>query len=92
MNEDMDMLDQIAVDRAKIDPEAPRRWACVKLVQSITEARIRKGLTQTQVAERMGVPQPRVADIERRPWSPSLSRVMAYAEAVGVEIGIVGDL
>jgi predicted XRE-type DNA-binding protein len=90
MNEkhEPDMLDEIAADRAEVEPGTLEQWAAVKLVQDICEARIKRGLTQAQVAEKMGVPQPRVADVERRPWSVSLARIFAYAQAVGVEVGV----
>jgi transcriptional regulator with XRE-family HTH domain len=85
------MLDEIVADRATFEPDALERWASIKLVQDICEVRIKRGMTQADVAKKMGVPQPRVADIERRPWSPSLSRIFAYAQAVGVEVGIVSE-
>lgn len=86
---DDSMLDAVVADRAATEPDAPARWAAIKLAQDVCAARVRGGLTQAEVARRMGLPQPRIADIERRPWSASLGRIMAYAQAVGVEVGVL---
>jgi len=46
----------------------------------------RDGLTQADVAERMGVTQPTVAALERYDANPTLLSVRRYALAVGAEI------
>jgi len=46
----------------------------------------RSGLTQAEVAERMGVTQPTVAELERYDANPTLSTVRRYALAVGATI------
>lgn len=39
----------------------------------------------------MGLAPPHVARIERRPWGASLSRILAYAQAVGAEVTVTSD-
>lgn len=46
-------------------------------------ARTRAGLTQTEVAERMGTSQSTVARLESGKRQPSLRTVQRYAQAVG---------
>jgi len=51
----------------------------------------RSGLTQAEVAERMGVTQPTVAELERYDANPTLSTLRRYALAVGAEISTKVD-
>jgi len=46
----------------------------------------REGLTQVEVAERMGITQPTVAALERYDANPTISTVRRYALAVGAMI------
>ncbi len=47
------------------------------------------GLTQQQVADRMGVARPRVAEIERRPDGIAFARILDYARALGASFQLV---
>ncbi|MDE0264134.1 MAG: helix-turn-helix transcriptional regulator [Bryobacterales bacterium] len=64
----------------------------LKLARALIEARTAAGLSQREVAHRMGTSQPAIARIEsgRRPSLRSLER---YAEAVGrkLEIHLVAN-
>lgn len=90
--DEKDMLDDLTEEQAKTDPNARGEWETMRLVVELVRARKDRGLTQEQVAERMGVVQQRVAEIERKPWSVGFARIVTYARAIGVEVGIVGDL
>lgn len=90
--EERDMLDDLTDEQAETDPNARGEWETMKLVVELIKARKEKGLTQADVAQRMGVVQQRVAEIERRPWGVGFARIVTYARAIGVEVGIVGDL
>lgn len=90
--EEKDFLDEMTEaiadgNRAELD-----EWEATKLVASIAKARKDRGLTQAEVAERMGVAQQHVARLENRPWGAGFGRVLAYARAVGVEVRVVDDL
>lgn len=86
-NEEPDYLDHVAAMRAKDEPEIAGQWEATKIVVDIKKAREDAGLTQADVAARMGIAQPHVARIERRPWAASFARILAYADAVGVKVG-----
>jgi len=59
---------------------------------ALLEARTEAGLTQAEVARRMGVSQPVLARIEsslgKQDHSPSLHTLRRYAEACGMELQI----
>lgn len=59
-----------------------RRGRSAPHTMSLSDARMRAGLTQTQVAERMGIGQSDVSKLERRP-DVRLSTLRAYAAAIG---------
>ncbi len=64
----------------------------VELGEQIYELRTRAGLTQTELARRMGTSQPAIARLEAGGISPTLETLKRVAEAVGVQlvIGFVG--
>lgn len=59
----------------------------VRLVQK----RVDQGLTQDDMAKRMGVSQPTVAAFERYDNDPKLSTIRRYAHALGVSIRHILD-
>lgn len=63
----------------------------IQRLMRITEARICAGLTQADVAERMGVTEEDVAEIEKQ-WArgdyPEIRVLKAYARAVGKKIEV----
>jgi phage shock protein A len=60
--------------------------------RTLTEQRIRLGLTQAQVAARMGVRQERVSAIERaEPGATEVRTLAGYVEALGGRLDIIAD-
>jgi len=59
-------------------------------VTTLAEARARAGLTQTRVAERLGIGQSDVSKLERRS-DVLLSTLRAYARALGARLHVVLD-
>ncbi len=60
--------------------------------RTLAEQRVRLGLTQAQVAERMGVRQERVSAIERaEPGATEVRTLASYVEALGGRLEIIGD-
>ena len=53
------------------------------IVRELIAARMRAGLTQNQIAERMGTTQSVIARLEGGKRTPSLTTVQRYAEAAG---------
>ena len=62
------------------------------LFDELLKARMTAGLTQTEVAERMGTKTPAIARLENgggnKKHSPSVSTLRKYAEAVGCHLEI----
>lgn len=63
------------------------------LLKKLVALRREHGLTQAEIAERMGVSQPTVAGFERYDANPTLSTLRRYALAVGarLETRVVDD-
>jgi DNA-binding XRE family transcriptional regulator len=62
------------------------------LLRSLVEQRKARGLSQSQVAERMGTTQSAVSDLESGGSDPRLSTLQRYARAVNaaIRLGLVG--
>lgn len=60
-------------------------------LMQIAEARISAGLTQVDIAKKMGISEADVSDIEKR-WArgdyPEIALLKAYAKAVGKKLDI----
>lgn len=84
-----DFLDEMIEERKAGDPEFAALWPEAELRIQLSMLRKRAGLTQKELAERMKVPQPRVAEVERNPERVSFGRILAYVRATGGEFSIV---
>ena len=73
------------------DPKYLREFEALNpefaLARGLIEARAEAGLTQEEVAQRMGTSQPTVARLESG-HKPSLKTLERYAEAVGMKVDI----
>lgn len=72
------------------DPEVTAARADVaayaSLIESLVELRHRRGMTQHDVAERMGTTQSVVSHFERLGGDARISTVQRYARAVGAQL------
>ncbi|WP_246955827.1 helix-turn-helix transcriptional regulator, partial [Brachybacterium sp. Marseille-Q7125] len=59
-----------------------------RLLEDLVDLREQQGLSQRDVAERMGVTQSAVSQFERYDANPTLASVRRYALAVGARISI----
>jgi DNA-binding XRE family transcriptional regulator len=59
-----------------------------KLLRSLIAARSKAGLSQAEVARRMGVPQPAIVRLEAGTHSPTLTTLARYASAIGVDLDV----
>lgn len=59
-----------------------------QLGQLLKSARRRRGLTQTAVAERLGLSQNRVSYLELHPDNISFEQLLAWCAAVGLQLQI----
>ncbi len=85
-------LEKFFEQQATADPEIARQYALAgaELRVALETARQRKvrGLTQRQLADRMGVPQSVVGRFETAGRSPSFSTLCRLADGLGVRIVI----
>jgi transcriptional regulator with XRE-family HTH domain len=63
----------------------------VDAAESIRRARLDAGLTQTQLAERLGTTQSAVARLERRGSNPRLATLDAIARATGARLELTSN-
>ena len=59
-----------------------------KLLRSLIAARTKAGLSQSEVARRMGIPQPAIVRLEAGTHSPTLTTLARYASAIGVDLDV----
>ena len=60
----------------------------LKLGLRLAEQRKRKGLTQAEVAERIGTSAPQLCRTERRPERANISTLNKYADALGMGLEV----
>ncbi|EAB6718088.1 XRE family transcriptional regulator [Salmonella enterica subsp. enterica] len=70
----------------KVKAEYDRLGPIYALVGAMVEARHEAGLTQLQIAERMGTTQSAIARLENAHHMPSLELVTRYAAALGRKV------
>ena len=75
------------------DPEYAREYIALEeefaLIEALIQARARAGLSQAEVARRMGTTQSAIARLESGRVTPSLHTLRRYAEATGARVRIV---
>lgn len=88
-----DWLDEMIEEHIAIDPEFAVLWAEAEQRLALAKLRKESGKTQAEIAEIMGVTQPRVAEIERHPSKVSYGRIQKYMQAIGgkVELSLVKE-
>ncbi len=74
------------------DPEFKKQYEALKLQRSfmklLVEQRQKKGLTQKELAEKIGTKQSSIARFESGAYNPTLLFVKRLADALGVEITV----
>jgi DNA-binding XRE family transcriptional regulator len=73
--------------RAAVERMRPLR----QLQHSLIQARLRAGLTQTEVARRAGISQPAYARIERGRHWPHVETIQKVANALGLSLTVTVD-
>jgi len=85
MADEKDFLEVLGDDLEAVDPTYALDRQKERAVSELIELRATLGLSQRQVAERMGLPPQRVTEIETRPWRATWERIHAYARALGAD-------
>ena len=85
-------FDEVWEDLKNEDEESKRFFQTAedisKLINRLSEERIRQGLTQTQLAAKAGLKQSAIARLERAASIPRLDTVAKIADALGLEINL----
>jgi ribosome-binding protein aMBF1 (putative translation factor) len=77
---------QAAQDRQAAAIQGVAENLATNLLRQLVEARKKAGLSQSEVARRMNVPQSAVVRLESGTHSPTLSTLSRYAVAIGVKL------
>ena len=85
MADEKDFLEVLGDDLQAVDPTYAVDRQKERAVSELIGLRTSLGLSQRQVAERMGLPSQRVTEIESRPWRATWERIHAYAKALGAD-------
>lgn len=77
--------------RPEVQAEYDRLAPEFELIESLLRARIGAGLTQAQLAKRMGTSQSVIARLEGGNSAPTLSTLRRYAAATGTRLRVSLD-
>ena len=77
--------------RREYDEAGPQVEMQIMLTELIYEMRTEAGISQTELARRMGVRQPYISDLERGHRTPTLLTLNRVAEATGHRIHLVSE-
>jgi DNA-binding XRE family transcriptional regulator len=87
---EQDFLAELIDDYAAAAPAFPQLYeAAVRqraLLRTLAEKRAAAGISQRELARRMGTSQPAIARLERGEVDPKLSTLQRFAAAIGLEI------
>ncbi|MEZ0325503.1 MAG: helix-turn-helix domain-containing protein [Fimbriimonas sp.] len=89
MDRTKDWLTELQEGFASDNPAYAAAYERQKFVLALIQMRKAQGLTQGEVAKRMGIPQSRIGQIEGKPWTVSLDRISGYAKALGARFELV---
>lgn len=83
VEDEKDYLDDLIDAEYAEGPDSAGSMRAALLMNSLVAHRKNNRITQEAIAGYLGVSRPRVAEMERDPGAVSLSRILAYAQAVG---------
>ena len=81
----LEFFGNLAPDTPQTRCTGKQEWARLLLTEEMRNARKRAGLTQEQVAEKLGVTQGWVSRLEHADHDHTLESVVAYFDAVGAD-------
>ena len=85
---DFDVLKAQMLQDPKFKAEYDRLGPIYEVVWELIEARHQAGLTQAELAARIGTTQSAIARLENARHMPSLAMVARYAQAVGQRLEV----
>lgn len=84
----MTWIEKYAKERSERDPEFKAGYDEEMALLALVRARNQAAMSQKDLAERLNVSQPYIAQVERGTKPMSLSLLMRYARAVGVTVSV----
>lgn len=81
-----DYLDEMIRVSIEDDPGFASIWAPYAQMLALSDERVRLGLSQQDVADRMGVNRAAVSRMETNPGRVAFERILRYAHAIGAEL------
>jgi len=81
-----DLMAEIEAENPGIFDYDPEVDAPAILALNVIQTRDRRGMTQAQLAEAVGVAQPRIAEVERGDANPRLVTLAKLAHALGITL------
>ncbi len=90
MRVDFEEFKKEALSNPEVRKEYENLKPLFKIKKKLTEARLKKGLTQEEVAKRIGTSKSNISRIEslNNSYTPNLLTLIKYADALGYEIDI----
>jgi|GEM_PF-3763382 len=85
----MSAIRHLIEDPSKTDPEFRVEYEAEALRLALVRARQTKGMSQRDLADRLGVSQPRIAQVERGTRPMSMSFLLRYAAAVNARLEVL---
>ena len=73
----------------KLDTQQAELWLRAKIVLQFVTLRKEKGLSQEEVAERIGVIRPQITRFENMKNSPTITFLVKYAKALDTEVDVL---
>ena len=84
----MSFIKKYIKEKCDADPEFRAEYEAEALRLKLVRAREAAGLTQRELAERLGVSQPRIAQVERGSRPMSAAFLLRYAAAVHMKLDV----
>ncbi|WP_165312564.1 helix-turn-helix domain-containing protein [Vibrio ziniensis] len=77
-----------SLENTEVKAEYDSLEAEFKLISTLLAMRASAGLTQLQVAERMGTRESNISRLEQGTGNPTIKTLMKYAQACGCELSL----
>lgn len=89
---EMKTNDELIADRVRTEPEFRAEWERTALARAVAVAIVRyrgeHGLSQRDLAQRLGMKQPQVARLELGEVNPSMETLIRISSKLGIEFTI----
>ncbi len=76
------------VQERELNLQAEKKEIGERIIRRLVECRKSKGMSQQNVADKIGMKRANVARIESMRYTPSLEGMMRYASAVGLKVKV----